>query len=132
MKMNGVEIKNVDEYIAGFPSSTQKLLQQLRSAIRKAAPQAEETISYQMPAYKFNGSVVYFGGYNNHIGFYPTAAGIANFKNDLASFKTSKGAVQFPIGKPMPLQLVSKIVKSRMEENRKKAALKAAMKKQSA
>src|SRR4051794_29326979 len=87
MKTKSPTSKTVDEYIAGFPPATQKLLQKIRATIRKAAPEAEETISYQMPAYKYHGSLVYFGGYERHIGFYPTASGIARFKKALAGFK---------------------------------------------
>lgn len=116
---------NVDAYIASFPEETQTLLEQLRATIKKAAPGADELISYQMPAYKYNGMLVYFAGYKNHIGFYPTASGIANFTKDLSDFKNSKGAVQFPLDKPLPLQLVTKIVKFRVKENLEKAAIKA-------
>ena len=116
---------NVDEYIATFPEATQQLLRKLRKAIREAAPQAEEFISYQMPAYKQNGMLVYFAGYANHIGFYPTSSGIRFFKKELAGYKTSKGAVQFPIDKSIPLSLVKKMVKFRVKENLEKAKLKA-------
>jgi uncharacterized protein YdhG (YjbR/CyaY superfamily) len=124
MKSNAVTIVDVDAYIAGFPEATQKLLQQLRSTIRKAAPKAEESISYQMPAYKFSGVLVYFAGYEKHIGFYPTGAGIAHFQKEIAGFKTSKGTIQFPLDKPLPLQLIKKIVAFRVQENLAKAALK--------
>ena len=116
---------NVDEYIATFPEATQQLLRKLRKAIREAAPQAEELISYQMPACKQNGMLVYFAGYANHIGFYPTSSGIRLFKKELAGYKTSKGAVQFPIDKSIPLSLVKKMVKFRVKENLEKAKLKA-------
>jgi uncharacterized protein YdhG (YjbR/CyaY superfamily) len=115
---------NTDAYIASFPKETQTLLEQLRATIKKAAPEAEELISYQMPAYKYNGMLVYFAGYKNHIGFYPTASGIANFTKELSVFKSSKGAVQFPLDRPLPLQLVTKIVKFRVKENMEKAAMK--------
>jgi uncharacterized protein YdhG (YjbR/CyaY superfamily) len=124
MKSNAVTIVDVDAYIACFPEATQKLLQQLRSTIRKAAPKAEESISYQMPAYKFNGVLVYFAGYEKHIGFYPTGAGIVHFQKEITSFKTSKGTIQFPLDKPLPLQLIKKIVAFRVQENIAKAALK--------
>ncbi len=113
--------KNVDEYIALFPEHTQKLLDQLRATIFKAAPEAEEVISYQMPAYKFHGMLVYFAGYKNHIGFYPTASGIKMFKEELSGYKGAKGSAQFPLDKPLPLGLVSKIVKFRAKENIEKA-----------
>ncbi|MEO7768543.1 MAG: DUF1801 domain-containing protein [Ferruginibacter sp.] len=120
---------DVDAYIAGFPDDTQKLLRQLRATIMKAAPGAEELISYQMPAYKYNGMLVYFAGYKLHIGFYPTPSGIENFKKELSVFKNSKGAVQFPTEQPLPLQLITKIVKFRVKENRERAAIKANTKK---
>src|SRR5450755_3561783 len=99
--------KDVDTYIAGFPKDTQKLLEQLRAAIIKAAPGAEEVISYNMPAYKQNGMLAFFAAYEKHIGFYPTGSGIIAFKKEIAIYKNSKGAVQFPIGKPLPLSFIS-------------------------
>ncbi len=115
---------NVDQYILHFPPTTQKLLQQLRKLIRKAAPKAKEVISYGMPAYKLNGMLVYFAGYKKHIGFYAVPSGIAAFKKELENYKTSKGTIQFPLDKPLPLVLVSKIVKFRIKENKEKAELK--------
>lgn len=112
--------ENVDKYIADFPSDVQKLLEQMRSAIKNAAPQADETISYAIPTYKLNGMLVYFAGYANHIGFYPGAAGIAAFADELSDYKTSKGTVQFPIDQPLPLKLVTKIVKFRVKQNLEK------------
>lgn len=112
---------NVDEYISAFPVETKILLEQLRSTIKKAAPKAEEVISYGMPAYKINGMLVYFAGYKKHIGFYPTSSGIAHFKKDLSIYKGAKGSVQFPLDKKLPLALISKIVKFRLAENSEKA-----------
>jgi uncharacterized protein YdhG (YjbR/CyaY superfamily) len=112
-----IEINTVDRYIAGFPEETQKLLQQLRATIIKAAPKAEEVISYKMPAYKQNGMLVFFAGYKNHIGFYPTGAGIAAFKKEIAEYKNSKGAVQFPLDKPLPLKLITEMVKFKVSQN---------------
>jgi uncharacterized protein YdhG (YjbR/CyaY superfamily) len=109
--------RNTDEYIAGFPENIQEMLNELRSAIRKAAPEAEETISYRMPAYRLNGILVYFAAQKNHIGFYPTSSGVNAFREELAAYKTSKGAIQFPLDKPIPLKLVSTIVKFRVKEN---------------
>jgi uncharacterized protein YdhG (YjbR/CyaY superfamily) len=109
--------KDVDTYIAGFPKDTQKLLEQLRAAIIKAAPGAEEVISYNMPAYKQNGMLAFFAAYEKHIGFYPTGSGIIAFKKEIAIYKNSKGAVQFPIGKPLPLSLITKMVKFKVNEN---------------
>jgi uncharacterized protein YdhG (YjbR/CyaY superfamily) len=121
--------ENVDDYIAGFPKTTQLLLKQVRAAIKKAAPKAEEVISYNMPAFKYFGVLVYFAGYERHIGFYPTASGIANFKQEISRLKSAKGSVQFPIDKPMPLSLIAKIVKFKVKENETKSALKRKVKK---
>ena len=115
---------DTDTYIAGYPKETQKNLKLLRATIKKAAPQAEEIISYGMPAYKWNGMLVYFAAYEKHIGFYPGSSGIAAFKKELASYKTSKGTVQFPVEEPVPLPLIARIVKFRLKENQEKALLK--------
>ena len=128
MKKSHVLPGNIEEYIDSFPADIQKLLKQLHEKIRKAAPEAEESISYQMPAFKLNGPLVYFAGYNNHIGFYPTPSGIENFQQELSQYKTSKGAVQFPIDEPLPLELVSRIVRFRVKENLEKASMKQAKK----
>lgn len=108
---------NIDEYIAGFPEDTRKILEEVRATIQKAVPKATEVISYQMPAFKLNGVLVYFAAYKNHIGFYPTSSPIKFFSEELKAFKTSKGAIQFPIDKPMPLKLISRIVKFRVSED---------------
>lgn len=123
-KKNTVAPKNVDAYLKPFPQALQAKLQQLRQTIIKAAPQAEETMSYGMPAYKCNGMLVYFAGYKNHIGFYPGAGGVAAFKEKLGAYKLSRGTVQFPVDKPVPLGLVTKIVKFRLRQNQEKAAAK--------
>jgi uncharacterized protein YdhG (YjbR/CyaY superfamily) len=115
---------SIDSYISTFPKEMQKLLVDLRNIIKKAAPAAEEIISYNMPAFKQNGILVYFAGYKNHIGFYPSSSGIKAFQNELTNFKNSKGAVQFPLDKPLPVQLISKIVTFRKKENLDKAKLK--------
>lgn len=117
MVMKTKPSKNVDEYIANFPEETQKVLGQVRAAILKAAPKAEETISYAMPAYKFYGFLVYFAGYKNHVGFYSLPSGSAAFKKELSVYKSGKGSVQFPLGARMPLALITKIVKFRVKEN---------------
>jgi len=119
MKTN--ESPDVNSYIALFPEHTRVLLETLRTAIKKAAPNAEETISYQMPAYKQDGMLVYFAGYKSHIGFYPGAAGISEFKKEVSAYKNAKGSVQFPLDEPLPLTLVSKIVKFRVKQNTEKA-----------
>jgi uncharacterized protein YdhG (YjbR/CyaY superfamily) len=121
--------KNIDEYISTFPKEIQKILEELRSTIRKAAPGAEETISYQMPTFTLKGNLVHFAAYKNHIGFYPTPSGIETFKEELAVYKWAKGSVQFPIDKPLPLKLVAKIVEFRVRENLEKALLKQKKKK---
>ncbi len=114
---------SVDEYISGFPEDVQKYLAEMRSAIKKTVPEAEETISYSMPAYKLNGILIYFAAFKNHIGFYPTSSAIMEFKKELSPYKSAKGSVQFPLGKPLPLDLITKIVRFRKEENiNKKAA----------
>jgi len=119
----------VNDYIAASEPNVKKQLKQIREAIRAAAPKAEEVISYQMPGYKQNGMLFFFAGYKNHIGFYPTASGIKNFKNEIAKYKWSKGAVQFPLDEPLPLPLIKKIVKFKLKENEEKAALKKLIKK---
>lgn len=120
---------NTDEYIAMFPDGVQEKLQQMRGIIRKAAPNAEEVISYGMPAYKVHSVLVYFAGYKAHIGFYPTGSGIAAFQKEITRYKNSKGAVQFPLDKPLPVNLITKMVKFRLAEDAEMAKLKAAAKK---
>lgn len=117
MKPTG--FKSIDEYIATFPPDIQKRLSQLRVAIHEAAPKAEETISYQMPAFKQNGVLVYFAAFKNHIGFFPTGKGMEAFKDKLSGYKTSKGTIQFPLNQPLPLDLVKEIVKVRVNQNQK-------------
>jgi uncharacterized protein YdhG (YjbR/CyaY superfamily) len=109
----------VDEYIVQFPEDVQLILQKIREVIRAAAPQAVERISYQMPGFYQNGMLVWFGGHQNHIGFYPTGEGIEAFKDELSGFKTSKGAVQFPLDQPIPYDLIRKIVIYRVEKNKR-------------
>ena len=107
----------IDEYIAIFPKDIQKKLKELRKAIHEAAPEAEETISYGMPAFRKNKVLVYFAAAKNHIGFYPTASPVVEFEKELAKFKHSKGAIQFPLDEPMPLDLVRRIVEFRVKED---------------
>lgn len=114
------KFKDVDSYIATFPKDVQATLEQVRNVIKSSAPKAEEVISYNMPAYKYLGLLVYFAGYKQHIGFYPTASGITVFKNELSNYKNAKGSVQFPLDKPMPLALIKKMVKHRVKENQEK------------
>ena len=115
---------NIDEYIASFPKKTQEILQQVRATIKKAAPAAEEAISYAMPAFKLNGNLVYFAAYEHHIGFYATPSAGTSFTKELSKYKQGKGSIQFPIDEPMPLSLITKIVKFRVKENMEKAAMK--------
>ena len=125
----GIKFKTVDEYIATFPAKTKSILKELRKTIKQSAPQAEEVISYNMPAMKLHGALVYYAAYKNHIGFYPVSSGIRAFQKELAVYKGAKGSVQFPIDGPMPLTLISKIVKFRVSENLEKEKLKAKKKK---
>jgi uncharacterized protein YdhG (YjbR/CyaY superfamily) len=116
--------KNVDDYIASFPQSTQEILEQCRQTIKNSAPHAIELISYGMPAFKLNGMLVWFAAYSKHIGFYPKASGIEVFKEKLAKYKSAKGSVQFPLEKPLPIELIAEIVKYRVTENMENAKLK--------
>ncbi|MCZ8285557.1 MAG: DUF1801 domain-containing protein [Bacteroidia bacterium] len=111
----------VDEYIATFPPPTQDLLEQMRSTILKAAPGVEEVIGYKMPAYRLHGVLLYFAGYKAHIGFYPSGSAIEAFKKELSAYKGAKGSVQFPLDRPLPVALITKIVKLRVKENLEKA-----------
>ncbi len=120
MKATSTKFKTVDEYISTFPASTQKILKDVRKTIHAAAPQAEDVISYNMPAIKLKGILVYYAAYEKHIGFYPTASPIEVFKDQLSDYKFSKGAIQFPIDKPMPFDLITRIVKFRMKEVQEK------------
>lgn len=119
-----IKPSSINEYIAGFPEETQKLLEQLRATVRKAAPEAEETISYAIPTFTFKGNLVHFAGYKNHIGFYPTPSGIIAYQKELSVYEGAKGSIKFPIDEPLPLGLISKIVKFRVKENLEKAAFK--------
>ena len=108
---------SIDEYISEWPLDTQKLLNQVRATIKKAAPKSVEAISYGMPAFKQNKVLVYFAAGKNHIGFYPTPKPIVVFSKELGGYKTSKGAIQFPLDKKIPLTLITKIVKYRLAED---------------
>jgi uncharacterized protein YdhG (YjbR/CyaY superfamily) len=122
--MKKTQAQNIDEYIAGYPKDVQKLLQQVRATVKKAAPKAEERISYGIPAFTLNGNLVYFAAFKNHIGFYPIPSGMEAFKKELSPYKQGKGSVQFPLDEPMPLALISKIVKFRVKKNLEKAKAK--------
>jgi len=111
---------DIDNYIASFPKETQKLLEQVRNTVRKAAPEAEEAIKYGIPTLILNGNLVHFAGYKNHIGFYPAPQGLEEFKEELSGYKGAKGSVQFPIDQPLPLELITRITKYRVESNLEK------------
>jgi len=113
--------KNIDEYIGGFPNDVQKILETVRATIQEAAPDAKEKISYSMPAFEQNGIVVYFAAFKNHIGLYALPTGHEAFKEELSSYKSGKGSVQFPLNLPMPYDLITKIVKFRVKENLEKS-----------
>jgi uncharacterized protein YdhG (YjbR/CyaY superfamily) len=121
--------QSIDEYIATFPADIQALLETVRATIKAAAPGAEERISYQMPAFALHGNLVYFAALKDHIGLYPTSSGIAAFKDELAGYTSTPGAVRFPIDQPLPLDLISRIVRFRVAENLSRAAAKAGTKK---
>lgn len=122
--MDTTTVESVNAYIATFPKATRELLREMRAIIMNAAPEAEETISYRMPAYKYQGILVYFAAYKGHIGFYPTASGIHQFQKEIAAYKSSKGAVQFPLDQPLPKGLITKMVKFKVKENQEKAKAK--------
>ncbi len=129
MESNKVGFNSMDEYIATFPEEIQKILQELRATIKASAPDAEEKISYQMPAFALKGNLVYFAAWKNHIGFYPTSSGTQAFKLELSIYESAKGSVKFPLDQPLPLELISKIVKFRVAENLKKAEIKSGKRK---
>jgi len=112
--------RTIEEYNAMFPTDVQKILENLRQIIRKTAPQAEETIDYGIPTFKLNGNLAHFAAFKNHVGFYPNQSGIEAFKKELTPYKQSKGTVQFPLDKPIPFDLVKKIVEFRVKENMSK------------
>lgn len=114
--------KDIDEYIAGFPPEIQVILENVRKTIREAAPDAEEKISYQMPTFTLKGNLVHFAAFKKHIGFYPIPTGIEKFKKELSVYPLGKGSVQFPLDKPVPYELIAKIVKFRVKENLEAAA----------
>jgi uncharacterized protein YdhG (YjbR/CyaY superfamily) len=117
MAMNKKTPESIDDYVERFPKAVQQLLEKMRLTIKKAAPQAKEKISYSMPAFALDGILVWFAAHKSHIGFYPGAAGIASFKKELSAYKGAKGSVQFPFAEPLPLALVSRIVRFRVKQN---------------
>ncbi len=124
MEKNIIAYTTIDEYIAQFPPLVQEMLEAMRKVIKEAAPEAEEKISYQMPTFALHGNLVHFAAYKNHIGFYPAPRGIEAFKDELSGYKGAKGSVQFPIDKPLPYELIGRIVRFRVEENKKQAEAK--------
>jgi len=124
MKTDQTAPKTIDEYIAGFPHDVQEILEKIRITIRKAAPDAKETINYQIPTFTLNGNLVHFAAFKKHIGFYPTPTGIEKFKRELAVYEGAKGSVKFPLDEPIPFALISRIVKFRVKENLDRAAAK--------
>lgn len=116
--------KDIDEYIARFPEDIQETLEKIRMTIREAAPEADERISYQMPTFALEGNLVHFAAYKNHIGFYPTPSGIEEFEDELSRYVGGKGSVKFPLDKPIPYDLITKIVRFRVKENLQRAGTK--------
>jgi uncharacterized protein YdhG (YjbR/CyaY superfamily) len=112
---------SIDEYIAAFPKETQKILEEVRATIKAAAPEAQEKISYQMPTFFLNGNLIHFAAFKNHIGIYPTPSGTEAFKDEISMYQGAKGSIRLPTNEPMPLKLISRIVKFRAAENLKKA-----------
>jgi uncharacterized protein YdhG (YjbR/CyaY superfamily) len=111
------QYQTIDEYVKTFPEDIQRILQEIRRTIRKAAPEAVEAIAYQMPTFRLNGNLVHFAAFKNHIGFYPTPSGTESFQRELLSYKIGKGSVRFPLKSPIPYGLIEKIVKFRVKEN---------------
>jgi uncharacterized protein YdhG (YjbR/CyaY superfamily) len=129
MESKKVGFTSIDEYIATFPDEIQKILEELRAAIKAAAPDAVEKISYQMPTFFLKGNLVYFAAWKNHIGLYATPSGNEAFKKELSIYESAKGSIKFPIDRPLPLELITRIVKFRVAENLKRAEIKASKKK---
>lgn len=115
--MTSAKPTTINEYIAGFPEAVRQALEQVRAMIRAVAPDAQETIKYAMPTFTLNGNLVYFAAFKNHVGFYATPTGHQAFKAELSRYKQGKGSVQFPLDQPMPLDLIAKIVRFRVEEH---------------
>ena len=124
METNQTAPKTIDDYIKGFPQDVREILEKIRMTIRKAAPDAEEAIKYQIPTFTLKGNLVHFAAFKKHIGFYPAPTGIKKFKDELSVYEGAKGSVKFPSDKPIPFALISKIVKFRVKENSKTAGVK--------
>jgi len=121
MRTDQTAPQNIDEYIAGFPPDVQEILEKIRVTISKASPDAEETIKYQMPTFTLKGNLVHFAAFKKHIGFYPTPTGTETFQEELSVYKGAKGSVRFPLDRPIPFDLISKIVEFRVKENLERA-----------
>ena len=124
MRASQTAPKGIDEYIAGFPNDVREILEEIRLTIRRAAPDAEETIKYQMPTFTLNGNLVHFAAYKKHIGLYPAPRDVAKFKDELSVYEGTKSSVRFPLDKPIPFGLISKIVKFRVKKNLERAGAK--------
>jgi uncharacterized protein YdhG (YjbR/CyaY superfamily) len=120
MKKSKKHFATVDEYIASFPKEIQKILESIRQTIRSSAPNAKETVSYQMPTFRLKGILVHFAAHKNHIGFYPTPSAITEFSKKLSNYKFSKGSIKFPLKEPIPLDLIKEIIEFRVKENKEK------------
>jgi len=117
MRMDRPPAGSIDEYISGFPPDVQDILQKVRATIKRAAPDAEEAISYQMPTFRLEGNLVHFAAFKKHVGLYPTPSATESFRKELSPYETGKGSIRFPLGKPIPYDLIAKIVKFRVREN---------------
>lgn len=127
--MKRAAAKNIDEYIESFPDNVQKVLQKIRKTIRKAAPHAEETISYAIPTFKLNGNLIYFAGYQNHVSVYPRPRGVKEFEKDLAQYEGGKGTIRFPLDAVIPYELIARVTTYRVQQNTEQAKAKSAGKK---
>jgi uncharacterized protein YdhG (YjbR/CyaY superfamily) len=125
MKAKTEDPTTIDDYIAGFPDETRKILERVRQTVRRQAPGAEEVISYKMPTFKLKGNLVHFAAFKHHLGFYPTPTGTAKFQKELAPYKSGKGSIRFPFDKPIPYDLIGRIVAFRVKENFERAESKA-------
>ena len=124
MEKQTKKIRTMDEYIGSFPKDVQEKLESIRKLVAKLAPDAQEKISYQMPTFYLNGNLVHFAAFQNHIGFYPTPHGISEFQDELSKYKNGKGSVQFQLDEPLPMKLIERIVKYRIQKNRDKGGTK--------
>jgi uncharacterized protein YdhG (YjbR/CyaY superfamily) len=125
MKEERSTVKDIDEYIANFPSDVRELLEQVRATIREAAPEAQETISYQIPSFRLKGQyLIYFAGYKKHIGLYPVPSGDVDFDQQVAAYRAGKGTLRFPLDQPIPFELIAKVVQYRARDNEKRAEAK--------